>query len=348
MIAARDAKLGPGTTLDNRFAITGVISEGGGMALIYKAEDLQDNRRPVALKLPHPGIEIDVELFSRFQREEEMGAGLNHPSILRFISVKDKSRPYLAMEYLEGETLYHLLKRRGFLSEPEALSIAVRICDALAYLHERGIIHRDLKPENIMLCTDGTLRLMDFGIALYPHCRRLTFIGFAPGTPHYMAPERVNGKRGDARTDIYSFGAMLYHMLTGVIAFDSEDIATIMNSRVTGDPEAPRRLKQEISEQVEEIILHAMERNPDRRYASVAEMGAELAHPERVVLSGRWKRLEPSTRWRRARRQLKTIILWAIVPVIVQVVLFLLLWHHLSGKHPHHPVTTITVPASGQ
>jgi serine/threonine-protein kinase len=302
------------------------------MAAIYKAQDFQEQGRPVALKIPHPNIEIDVELFSRFQREEQMGASLDHPSILKFIAVENKSRPYLVMEYLEGETLYHLLKRRRSLPEPEALSIAARLCDALDYLHARGIVHRDLKPENVMLCRDGTLRLMDFGIALYPQCRRLTFIGFAPGTPHYMAPERVNGKRGDGRTDIYSLGAILYQMLTGVIAFDAADIAAIMNARVTGDPEPPRKLNSALSGQAEEIVLHAMARDPSDRYASAADMKAELADPTTVPLTGRWRRLQPSTPWRRALRKSRTVILWAVVPVALQVLFFFILWRHLAKK----------------
>ena len=325
------SKLGPGTILDGRFAITEVISDGG-MAAVFKAEDLQDGNRPVALKVPHHKIEIDVELYSRFQREEEMGASLNHPSIMKFISVQEKSRPYLAMEFLAGETLYHVLSRRRILPEAEALDIAARVCEALAYLHERGIVHRDLKPENIMLCRDGGLRLMDFGIALYPQCRRLTFIGFAPGTPHYMAPERVNGKRGDGRTDIYSLGAMLYQMLSGVIAFNHEDISMIMNSRVTGDAEPLRKINPHVSEQAEEIVLHAMERDPDKRYASAAEMAAELANPNAVQLTGRWKSLQPSTPWRRALRLWRTILFWAVIPVVAQVLLFFLVWHHFAKK----------------
>ncbi len=308
-----------------------VISDRG-MAVVFKAEDLEDNRRTVVIKTPQPNIEVNVELFGRFQREEDMGAALDHPSILRFLSVKNKSRPYLAMEFLEGETLYEVLHRRRVLPEAEALGTAAKLCDALDYIHARGIVHRDLKPENVMLCRDGSMRLMDFGIALYPEAKRLTFIGFAPGTPHYMAPERIDRKRGDARTDIYSLGAMLYQMLTGVIAFDHEDISVIMNTRVTGDPEPPRKIKPEISEAAEEIVLHAMERNPDMRYASAGEMKAELLQPAKVSLTGRWRRLEPSTAWRRALRHWRTIFWWGIVPVGVQIILFFLLWHHLAKK----------------
>jgi serine/threonine-protein kinase len=324
--------LAPGSVLDGRFAITSILSQGG-MATIFIARDLQNNQADVALKVPHESIEADPGLFSRFQREEEIGTELNHPSVLRFIAVKDKSRPYLAMELLHGTTLAHTLKERGPLAEPEALSIGVRICDAVEYLHSRGVIHRDLKPENIMICEDGTLRLMDFGIAWGPHLRRLTFIGFAPGTPHYMPPERVKGKRGDARVDIYSLGAILYEMLTGKIAFNAHDIATIMESRVTGDPEAPRKINPKISREAEEIILHAMERDPEKRHPSAAALKAELTAPKTVKLTGRCDRLEPSTLWKRRWRKIRTAALWITVPLILQVVGFLWLWHHYSKHH---------------
>ena len=183
-----------------------------------------------------------------------------------------------------------------------------------------------------MVCPDGTLRLMDFGIALYPQCRRLTFMGFAPGTPHYMAPERINGKRGDARTDIYSLGAILYQMLTGVIAFDDPDTTAIMNARVTGDPEAPRKVNPAISEAAEEIVLHAMERNPENRYRTAGDMKAELVDPTTVELTGRSRRLVPSTPWRRGLRQSRTIILWAVVPLVLQVLFFFFLWRHFAKK----------------
>lgn len=323
--------LAPGTVLDGRFAIMEVCREGG-MATIFKARDLLNNDAIVALKVPHQQAESDPGLFSRFQREEEIGCGLDHPSVLRFIRVKSKSRTYLATEFLKGTTLYHALRQRGPLPEAEAMAIAARICEALEYLHGRGVIHRDLKPENVMLCDDGSVRLMDFGIAWGPHTRRLTFIGFAPGTPHYMAPERVKGKRGDRRVDIYSMGAILYEMLTGKIAFDGEDISVIMESRVTGDPEAPRKVNPRISRQAEEIVLQAMERDPAKRHPTAAAMKAELKAPQGVELTGRCDRLEVSTVWKRRWRKARWVALWVTVPVILQVIVFFLLWHHLS-KH---------------
>ncbi len=133
-------------------------------------------------------------------------------------------------------------------------------------MHDHEVIHRDLKPDNIMICNDGSIRIMDFGIAKLEGMRRLTFGGFTPamGTPDYIAPEQVKGKRGDARTDIYSLGALLYEMVTGVPPFEGATPFIIMNARLTGDPPAPRKRNPNISPQVEEIILHAMERQPHR------------------------------------------------------------------------------------
>jgi serine/threonine protein kinase len=325
------AKLSPGTVLDGRFTIMDTI-RSGGMATIFKARDLENNGNIVAVKIPHDTVEMDPALYSRFLREDEIGVELNHPSVLRFFPVAKRSRLYIVTEFLTGSTLFHLLRERRRLPEKEALSIAARICDALQYLHERGVVHRDLKPENIMLCEDGTLRLMDFGISKGAASRRLTFVGFAPGTPHYMAPERVHGRRGDGRTDIYCLGAILYEMLTGTIAFNDEDISVIVNSRVTGDPEPPRNLNPEISPQAEEIVLHAMERDPAKRYQTAAAMLAELQAPERVTLTGRRDRLKISTPARRRWRTIRKVAFWTIVPVATQVLLFYLIWHHLAKK----------------
>ena len=181
-----------GQVLDDRFELTGVISRSG-MASVFKAIDRKTGET-VAVKVPFMQFESDPAFFSRFQREEEIGNLLKHPNILRFIPVDgEKSRPYIAMELLEGKTLRQVMRAHGKLPVKDALAISNQICDALAYMHEKGIVHRDLKPENIMLLKNGGLRIMDFGIAKAAGLRRLTFAGFSPsmGTPDYMAPSRL-------------------------------------------------------------------------------------------------------------------------------------------------------------
>ncbi|HEV3255329.1 MAG TPA: serine/threonine-protein kinase, partial [Gemmataceae bacterium] len=318
-----------GQVLDDRFHITGVISRSG-MASIFKAVDMKTGK-PVAIKAPFMQFESDPGFFSRFEREEAIGKMLDHPYILHIIAVEEpKSRPYIAMEYLEGETLRQLLRSVRPLPVPDSLRIASRICEALDYMHKHDVVHRDLKPENIMVCNDGSLRIMDFGIAKAAGMRRLTFTGFSPamGTPDYMAPEQVKGKRGDERTDIYSLGAMLYEMVTGQAPFEGTNPYMIMNARLTGDPVAPRRVNPQIPPQVEEIILHAMERNPYDRYPSAAAMKAELDNPDSVQLTGRHERLRPPVLWRTRWRSVRVAVIALLVPVVVfgLMILFFHFW----------------------
>jgi len=326
--AATGNDLGVGTLLDNRFEITDIIAKSG-MASLFKADDRKTGQ-PVALKVPYLQIESDPSGFDRFRREEEIGLSLNHPCILKLLPVEQKSRPYIAMEYLEGQTLSELLKSVHPLPEPDAVKIASRICEALDYMHRAGVIHRDLKPQNIMLCNDGTIRIMDFGIARAQSSRRLTFVGFTPtmGTPDYMAPEQVRGSRGDERTDIYSLGAILYEMATGEPPFGGDSAYVIMNARVTGDPAAPRKINPKITPVLEEIILHSMERDPKRRYQSAAEMKKELDDYESVEMTQRFSRLQAPQVWKSRFRMAPMIIGF----VLLQVVLFLLLLMYFKKR----------------
>jgi serine/threonine-protein kinase len=321
VLSASASELGVGRVLDERFEITDLIAKSG-MASLVKAHDRVTGAE-VAVKVPYLQIESDPAGFDRFRREEEIGLQLNHPYILKVIPVEKKSRPYIVTEYLRGQTLSELLRNVRPLPEPDAVKIASRICEALEYMHRRGVVHRDLKPQNIMLCNDGSIRIMDFGIARAQSSRRLTFVGFTPamGTPDYMAPEQVKGSRGDARTDIYSLGAMLYEMATGELPFGGDSAYVIMNARVTGDPVAPRKANPKLTPVLEEIILHAMEREPKRRYASAAEMQGELNDYERVEMTDRCSRLQAPQIWKSRFRMLPMIIGF----VLLQVILFLLL-----------------------
>src|SRR5215472_1143730 len=317
-----------GTLLDDRFEVTDVIAKSG-MASLFKANDRQTGKA-VALKIPHLQIESDPAGFERFRREEEIGLKLNHPYILKIVPVEKKSRPYIAMEYLEGQTLNDLLSAVHPLPEPDAAKIASRICEALDYMHSNQIVHRDLKPQNIMLCNDGSIRIMDFGIAKSLAGRRLTFGGFTPtmGTPDYMAPEQVKGSRGDNRTDIYSLGAILYEMATGEVPFGGDSPYVIMNSRVTGDPVAPRRINSKLTPVIEEIILHAMERDPKRRYQTAAEMKRELDDYEIVPLTRRFERLRSPQVWKSRFRMLPLIIIFVLLWILGFFAMFLYFKHH--------------------
>ena len=324
-------ELQPGQTLDDRFFIVETISRSG-MATIFKATDLT-TKETVALKVPFMEFESDAGFYARFEREEEIGLRLNHRYILRFIPVEHRSRPYIVTEYLSGYTLAHLLNSVRPMPEKDAVKLASRMCDALAHMHEHGVVHRDLKPQNIMICYDGTIRIMDFGIAKAEEGRRITFTGFSPavGTPDYMAPEQVKGKRGDVRTDIYSLGAMLYEMVVGTTPFEGENLFAVMNARVTGDPAAPRRRNPQVSPQVEEIILHAMEREPARRYVSAAAMKADLDDTAAVQLTGRCDRLQAPTVFRNSRFKMRWVVLGSIVPIIVFLLLIWLILQRGAG-----------------
>ena len=190
-----------------------------------------------------------------------------------------------------------------------------------------------------MLCDDGSLRIMDFGIAKAAGLRRLTFTGFSSsmGTPDYMAPEQVKGKRGDARTDIYSLGAMLYEMVTGQPPFEGTSPYAIMNARLVSDPVAPRKLNEAISPQLEEVILHALEQQPYNRYPSAAAMRAELENLDKVQLTGRCDRLRPPVAWISHWRTVRLVILSALVPILIFGLLFLLARHPWAPSVPAGP-----------
>jgi serine/threonine-protein kinase len=327
----------PRQMLDGRFLITDVISRSG-MATIFKAEDQQNGKQAVAVKVPHFEYESDPNFFSRFQREGKIGLELKHPFVLKFVPVENKSRPYIVTEYLKGCTLEHLLKAMRPLPEKDALKIASLVCEALEHLHDHGVVHRDLKPQNVMICCDGTIRIMDFGIARNVVSRRITRVGNSSsmGTPDYMAPEQVRGKRADKRTDIYNLGALLYEMLTGVVPLQDENPWAALNARVTGDPAAPRRINCELSAQAEEIVLRALQRDPANRYPSAAAMKAELDAAEHVRVTGLAERLQEQAAWKPSLFQRPWVLGATLLgPLIIGIIilLYLLLVH----RHPGTP-----------
>jgi len=315
------AELEVGQLLDGRFHITSLISRGS-MAWVFEAVDrLGDGR--VALKVPFRMYEGDPTYFSRFEQEERIGKGLDHPSILRILPMENKSRPYIVMERLEGKLLSEVITAGRPLPVAQALGLAASIARALEYLHSRGVIHRDLKPANIMQCKDGSLRVIDLGLAKISERPGTVIPGFThpQGTPDYIPPEQVSGREGDGRSDIYSLGAILYEMVTGRTSFPGSDPNWIMHARVLGDPVAPSRLNPALPPEVEEIILHAMERDPKDRHATATELREELEHPERVIVTGRAGRLNPPSPWRIRWRRSRDFV-WTFGIILAVLTLF--------------------------
>ncbi len=288
------------------------------MASIFRATDTRTGK-PVAIKVPHPEMESDPVFFDRFHREQDIGKSLDHPAVMKVYTDNDRSQVYMVMEWVEGKLLRKILDEKKILPPDRAVDIALGICDALSYIHSHGIVHRDLKPENIMVDSEDRVKLIDFGIAGQAGARRLTFAKLSQvmGTPEYISPEQVKGKRGDARSDIYALGVMLYEMLTGKAPFQGPNPFAIMNDRLLNNPIPPREIDANISPELQEIIYRAMERAPKNRYANAHEMALDLRHPEKVGVSERPELHD----WRKRRtpwlRKILFYIFLALIPIVI-------------------------------
>ena len=305
-----------GDTLDD-YRIEGLVARSG-MASIFKATDLRTGR-PVAIKLPHPEMEADPVLFERFQRESEIGAKLDHPGVMKVYADREHSTVYMVMEWAEGRLLRQILIDEKKLPAARAARITRNILDALAYIHGEGVVHRDLKPENVMVDGEDRIKLIDFGIAAKSGARRLTFAKLSQvmGTPDYISPEQVKGKRGDARSDVYAMGVMLYEMLSGKTPWRGPNAFAIMNDRLLNNPVPPREVNPEITPELQEIIYRAIERDPKNRYANAREFAQDLEHPEKVGVEDR----EELHNWQERRspvlRRVAFYVMLALIPVVV-------------------------------
>jgi len=295
-----------------------------GMASIFRATDLR-NGRQVAIKVPHPEMESDPLLYDRFRREEEIGNKMDHPGVMKVFTDDDRSQVYMVMEWVDGRLLREILNEQKKLPPERAVKITTRILDALQYIHDHGIVHRDLKPENVMVDDQDNIKLIDFGIASNLKGRRLTFAKLSQtmGTPDYISPEQVKGKRGDARSDLYSVGVMLYEMLTGKVPFTGTNPFVIMNDRLLNNPVPPRELDPTISPQLQEVIYRALERDWKNRYARASEFAWDLEHLDQVGVAERPEMSDWKTRRSPWPRKIAFYVAMALIPVVVFT---LLLW----------------------
>ena len=265
-----------GKRLDGRYSIESLVGVGG-MANVYRGTDVKTGNQ-IAVKVLKDEFLDNEELVRRFKNESKAISILSHPNIVKVydVSVTDKLQ-YIVMEYVDGITLKEYLKQRGgALTWKETVHFATQILSALQHAHSKGIIHRDVKPQNIMLLADGSIKMMDFGIARFSRAQSQTVSDKAIGSVHYISPEQAKGERTDARTDIYSVGVMLYEMLSGRLPFDGDGAVSIAIMQISEKPKPLAEIAPQTPAGLRQITEKAMEKDPDKRYQSAQEMLAAI------------------------------------------------------------------------
>ena len=260
-----------GKVLDGRYEILEEVGNGG-MAVVYKAKDF-DTGSIVAVKILREEYLDNEEFCRRFRNESRAIALLNHPNIVKIFDVcNSPSLQYIVMEYIDGISLKDYIEQQRVIRVKEAVHFTTQILRALMHAHSKGIVHRDIKPQNIMLLPNGRIKVTDFGIARLITSQTSTITDKAIGSVHYIAPEQARGATTDARADLYSVGVMLYEMLTGKLPFDANSAVSVAVMQLQADPKMPRQINPNIPVGLEEITIQAMQKDPNARYQSAAEM----------------------------------------------------------------------------
>ena len=264
-----------GKRLDGRYEIQEIIGVGG-MAVVYKAHDNQENRT-VAVKILKEEFTSNQEFIRRFKNESKAIAMLSHPNIVKVYDVSfGDIIQYIVMEYIEGITLKEFIEQQGSLRWKDAVHFTIQILRGLQHAHDKGIVHRDVKPQNIMVLPDGTIKVTDFGIARFARSDQRTITDKAIGSVHYISPEQARGEKADEKSDIYSVGVMLYEMITGQMPFQAESAVSVAIMQLQREPKNPTEINGSIPLGLEQITMHAMQKTPERRYQSAAEMLCDL------------------------------------------------------------------------
>ena len=326
-------ELQQGEKLD-QFTIIKAIGHGA-FSDVYLASDTTG--RQVVLKCPHESIMGDVSTFDRFRRELEISKHLHHTGIQRPIEfTSDRSRPYMVMEYIDGETLRALLSREKRLPVDKVVDFGGQLAAAMAHAHEQGVVHRDLKPENVLVNREGKLVVTDFGVAFMAGARRLTWRWFstALGTPDYMSPEQIQGKRGDARSDVYAIGVMLYEMLAGRVPWEGDNALSVMSQHISAPVPPLHEINRDVPPPIEGIIRKCLRKNPDERYEDATALQSDLANWRDLPLSqfifGDEQTIAPP-----GNSDLRLILLiFAISGAFLTASIFLLVLAYLIG-HAH-------------
>ncbi|MCI0413286.1 serine/threonine protein kinase [bacterium] len=268
------------TALEGRYQVLKELGRGG-MGIVFQAHDKQLNEQ-VAIKILSPLLSNDDQALERLKREVSAARRVTHANVIRIHDIAEiNGLHYVSMEYFPGTNLKEHIKRSGALSQMQAYNIASQICDGLEAAHRQGVIHRDLKTQNVII-HGNQIKIIDFGLARTSHMEGMTATGLIMGTPEYMAPEQVSGQKVDERADIYSLGIILYELFTGRVPFTGDSAIAVGFKQMKEDPPPPRQLNPQLSEAVERVILHALQKDPVMRYLSVSELRQDL---ERAVMT---------------------------------------------------------------